>query len=269
MQKFKLKLLLVSTLMSSVVARANDNQSDANASDRYAYIGVNAGLSEPVVKSFKYKDSTTKKETMIRLKQSHIYGARVGYSFYPNMMVEIAGSYQPKYRLAYRLPHVDLQIPTPLGLASTSIPATNGTTRVSANIYMLNFIYEMQKMTSLGVKPSVMFGVGLAQISIKPTTSYWQPPLPFSLSLGNNVPFFRIKKSNENKFVWQVGVGLSRDLARNVSLDLGAKMQVIHDIKIKYEQLSIEQGGFVNATPIKKTIAVGEFTVGLTYKLPI
>ena len=44
----------------------------------------------------------------MRLKQSRMYGGRIGYSFYPNMAVEISGTHQPKYRLAYRLPAVDL-----------------------------------------------------------------------------------------------------------------------------------------------------------------
>ena len=46
-------------------------------------------------------------------------------------------------------------------------------------------------------------------------------------------------------------------------------LQVVKDIKIKYETLDIKTQGFKSQTPIKKTIGVGEFTLGFTFKIPV
>lgn len=249
------KMALFLTIMFVTAAIADDK---INASDRYVYVGAQFGLSEPLVKSFKHKDSNT----LIRLKQSHMYGARVGYSFYPNMRLEFSGTYQPKHRLAYRLPEVS----TPFGM----IPSTQGITRVTSNIFMVNVIYEVPKMTFLEIKPYALFGAGVARISVKPTISYWAAPAPVAFVFGaDNVPFFKVKKSNKDCFTWQVGAGIGKDLTDNFTIDFGAKMQVIRDVQVKYQTLEIKTRSFVNQKPIKKTIGVGEFTMGLTYKIPL
>ncbi len=253
MQKIKITLLASAILLLVNVAFAN------NASDRYMYIGSELGLSEPIVKKFIHKESNTK----MRLKQSRMYGGRIGYAFYPGMMIELSATHQPKYRLAYRLPSQDLSSLVP-GLA---IPKTSGETRVSANVFTLNLLYEMQEQFA-GFKPYVIFGAGVARISIKPTTSTTDIFAP--LGAGNNMTFFKIKKNNIDCFAWQVGGGFSRDLSDNFSVDIGAKLQVVNDIKIKYDTLdSPTTGTFSPAKPIKKTIGVGEFTLGFTFKIPV
>lgn len=249
-QMVKFTLLAGSVLLLVNIAFASD------ADDRYLYIGSELGLSEPVVKTFVHKDSDTK----MRLKQSRMYGGRIGYAFYPGMMIELSVTHQPKYRLAYRLPSQDL---SSLGL---TIPETPGETRVSANVFTLNLLYEMQEQFA-GVKPYVIFGAGVARISIKPTIS--TTDVFASLGLGNKVTFFKIKKNNIDCFAWQVGGGFSRDLSDNFSVDIGAKLQVVNDIKIKYDTLDPANRIFSPAKPIKKTIGVGEFTLGFTFKIPV
>lgn len=236
---------------------ANAETSSPSASDRYVYVGTEFGLSDSIKKSFKHEESKTR----MRLKKSHMYGGKIGYGFYPNMMVEISGTHQPKYRLAYRLPE---QSPA-LGL---SIPETQGITGVSANVFTMNFIYELEKMTSFEIKPYVIFGAGVAKISVKPTISYWKPPT--FLGMGtDDIAYFKIKKTNQNCFAWQVGIGVAKDITNNFSIDFGAKMQVVEDIKIKHQTLNMKTKSFDEAKPIKKTIGVAEFTVGLTYKIPL
>ena len=257
MKKF-ISYALAASLISINIA--NPAQALSNASDRYVYVGTEFGISDPMIKSFEHQESKTK----IRLKKSHMYGARVGYSFYPNMMVEISGTYQPKYKLAYRLPEQSLSSLIP-GL---SIPETPGITRVSANVFTMNFIYEMEKMTPFAIKPYVIFGAGVAKISVKPTISYWKPPAYLGMGT-DDIAYFKIKKNDHNCFAWQAGLGFSKDLTDNFSIDFGAKIQVVNDIKIKYQTLNRITNSFDEAKPIKKTIGVGEFTMGLTYKFPL
>lgn len=252
----KTSLVWISFFIYTNAAKAADDSS--SASDRYIYIGSEYGISDPIIKSFRDKES----DTLMRLKKSHMYGGKIGYSFYPNMMVEISATHQPKYRLAYKLPSQSLESIMP-GL---SIPETPGTTRIIANVVTLNLIYEMQAMSPLVIKPYAIFGLGMARIAVKPTVSNWKMP---ALLGGKEVPYFKIKKTRQNCLAWQAGLGFNRDLVKNFSIDLSAKMQVVNDIRIKPQTLNMNTKSFDNAKPIKKTIGVGEFTVGLTYKIPL
>jgi len=268
-------LLVGSLLFSSTSALAQKN-----AEDRYVYIGTEIGLSEPVVKSFDYKDVAGRK-TAIRLKQSQMYGGRVGYSFYPSMMAEISWTHQPKYTLAYKLPIEDLSSLVPAQAAAIfpnglAIPSNAGKTNISANVVTLNWLYEFDKQFA-EIKPYIILGAGVAQINIKPTATNWKLPAAISAGLGGvtEVPYFKIKKNTINCFAWQIGGGFSRDIGENFSIDVGAKLQVVKDIKIKYDTLvassfaDLAKPEFKAAKPIKKTIGVGEFTIGFTFKIPV
>ncbi len=248
--------LLISAILFSVsVASAN------NADDRYIYIGTELGISEPVVKSFVDKDTDAK----FRLKQSTMFGGRIGYSFYPNMMIEISGTYQPKYGLTYLLPVKSTGITIP-GVGAIDIPRTPGRMKVSSNVYTVNLIYEFAQAFAQ-VKPYAILGVGVARISIKPTTTTTDALA--LIGLGDKFEFFRIKKNTVNCFAWQAGAGIARDLSENISIDFGAKLQVVNDIKVKYDTFNIQTQSFVAQKPIKKTIGVGEFTLGFTFKIPV
>jgi len=244
-----MKNLISYALLGSAafVNTASAEDSIASSSDRYIYIGTEFGISDPIVKSFKHKGSNTN----IRLKKSHLYGGKIGYSFYPNMMIELSGTHQPTYRLSYILPGKELG-------GGMSIPEKPGMTHVSSNIFSMNLIYELNKITSLAIKPYVIFGAGIAKTSIKPTSSYY-----------NNVPYFKIQKTSQNSFAWQAGFGVSKNIANNFDIDFAAKMQVVNNIKIKYQTLNLPTMSFNRTETIKKTIGVGEFTVGLIYKFPL
>jgi hypothetical protein len=87
--------------------------------------------------------------------------------------------------------------------------------------------------------------------------------------VGNNFAFFKIRKNISNCLAWQAGGGLTKDLSSNISIDLGAKLQVVNDIKVKYDTFDMQAQSFVAQKPIKKTIGVGEFTLGFTFKIPV
>lgn len=231
-------------LASSILLSANTSLAN-NAEDRHFYIGSELGISEPIVKSF--EEMMDGEKAKMRLTQSKMYGGRVGYSFYPGMMIELSGTHQPKFRLAYKLP-----VKNP----ATGLEIT-GKTKIATNVFTLNMIFEMEKQFA-GIKPYVIVGAGIAKVMISSTNSEIQ-------GLGS---IFEIKKNTINCLATQVGVGLVRDLGANFSVDLGAKMQLIKDIKLKYDAADTSYV-LKSRTPIKKTIAVGEFTLGFTFKLPV
>ena len=250
-----LAILASTTMLFSSVVKAEDNYS------KYIYVGTDIGLSEPVVKSFVNKDTKAK----FRLKQSDMFGGRIGYSFYPGMMIELSGTYQPNYGFTYLLPEKDLGINHPI-LGPIKISKTPGRTKVISNVYTLNWIYEIPEQY-LKLKPYVIFGAGVARISIKSTFTTTDDLAV--LGLGKNFEYFRLRKNTINCFAWQAGGGITKDLSENLSMDFGAKLQVVNDIKLKYDTLDIKTRSFVSQQPIKKTIGVGEFTIGLNFKVPV
>ena len=281
--------LKIVALASAVLLNSNATLA-SNADDRYLYVGTELGISEPVVKSFLHE--TKDGDTRMRLKQSRMFGGRVGYSFYPNMAVEISATHQPKYRLAYSLPATDLtasvQQQVAAGIAqayglpaaqaearakadypSVGIPSITDVTKISGNVVMLNWVYEFEKQ-KFGLKPYVIFGAGVAQVTIRAKETLWQPPANLAQIFGTApLNFFKVTKSNQNCFAYQMGGGISRDISDNFAVDLGAKLQVVKDIKIKFQTLDIKTKTFKPGKPIKKTIGVGEFTLGFTFKIPV
>jgi len=210
------------------------------------YIGAETGIVEPVVSKFRHKHSNTE----IILKNSAMYSGKIGYIFYPQMAIEFSATYQPKYRLHYVLPPQDLS-------NGLTIPKTPGNTKVLSNIYMLNLIYDLEAIK--GFTPFVILGGGIAQVKVKSTSSKWDVI---------NSDYFKVRKTHKNCVAWQAGLGVSKYLSSNFSIDLSAKLQTVYRVKIDYDTLDIKTSLFIPANPIKKTIGVGEFGVGFTYRLP-
>ena len=210
------------------------------------YIGAEGGIVEPVVSKFRHKHSNTE----IILKKSSMYSGKIGYIIYPQIAIEFSATYQPKYRLHYVLPQQNLS-------NGLTIPKTPGNTTVLSNIYMLNLIYDLEKIKTF--TPFVILGGGIAQVKVKPTSSRWSVI---------NSDYFKVRKTHKNCVAWQAGLGISQDVTSNLSIDETAKLQTAYRVRINYDTLDMKTGQFVPANPIKKTIAVGEFGVGFTYRLP-
>jgi len=210
------------------------------------YIGAEGGVVEPVVSKFRHKHSNTD----IVLKRSSMYSGKIGYILYPQIAIEFSATYQPKYRLHYVLPQQNLS-------NGLTIPKTPGNTKVSSNIYMLNLIYDLEEVKSF--TPFVILGGGIAQVKVKSTSSRWDLI---------NSDYFRVRKTHKNCVAWQAGLGISKYLSSSFSVDLTAKLQTVYRVKINYDTLDVKTGQFMPAHPIKKTIGVGEFGVGFTYRLP-
>nr|WP_016926591.1 outer membrane beta-barrel protein [Rickettsia conorii] len=210
------------------------------------YIGVEGGIIEPVISKFRHKHSNTE----IILKKSSMYSGKIGYIIYPQIAIEFSATYQPKYSLHYVLPQQNLS-------NGLTIPKTPGNTTVLSNLYMLNLIYDLEKIKTF--TPFVILGGGIAQVKVKPTSSRWSVI---------NSDYFKVSKTHKNCVAWQAGLGISQDVTSNLSIDATAKLQTAYRVRINYDTLDIKTGQFVPTNPIKKTIAVGEFGIGFTYRLP-
>ena len=228
-------------------AYAESETEGVNLDQRFLYFGIEGGIAEPVVKKFRHKNSGSD----FVLKKSEMFGVKFGYSFYPQMAIGLSAAHQPKYRLHYTIPPQTLT-------SGDIIPETSGSTKVVSNVFMLNATYDLAQVK--GITPFVIMAAGLAQVQVKPASLQWQVI---------NADYFRIRKTNNNCFAWQIGLGLAKDLTTNFSINISGKLQTVHNIRIKYETLDFASQAFVPAIPIKKTVGVGEFAIGFTYKLPI
>lgn len=252
-QKVVLMAITPAILASSSLSYA------ANAEDRYVYLGVEGGLSEPVIKDFEETVGTL--TTKMRLKQSRMYGGRIGYSFYPGMSVELSATRQPKYKLAYRLPAYTV---SPMPGLNVNVDEIPGMTKISADVIMLGLVYQFQEQYA-GLTPYVIFGAGVSRLHIRAKEAETDAFAPYGQAVKTT---FRIKNSKVNCFSWQFGGGIVRDITDNISIDIGAKLRVVNGIKLKYDTAD-GAGGFDRQKPIKKTLGVGEFTLGLLFKLPV
>ncbi|AJQ52218.1 MAG: outer membrane protein [Rickettsia conorii subsp. raoultii] len=232
-----LKLFFITIIISNNIAFAKETG---------FYIGAEGGIVEPVVSKFRHKHSNTK----IILKKSSMYSGEIGYIIYPQIAIEFSATYQPKYRLHYVLPQQNLS-------NGLTIPKTPGNTTILSNIYMLNLIYDLEKIKTF--TPFVILGGGIAQVKVKPTSARWSVI---------NSDYFKVSKTHKNCVAWQAGLGISQDVTSNLSIDATAKLQTACRVRINYDTLDMKTGQFVPANPIKKTIAIGEFGVGFTYRLP-
>ena len=258
------KALLASSILTTTIYASCAQAEGDSADERFVYAGLELGISEPVWKEFDYIDDD-KRTTNIRLSRSKMIGGCIGYGFYPNMMIEISGTHQPQYDLKYILPEVDIS--DKIGIPGIKIPKTPGQTKIKSEIYTLNLIYKLDSLEFSGIKPYLIGGAGIARINIAESFSTWKSGLP----LGD-MKYFRVNKHKMHVPAYQAGLGLSASLGKNIEVDFSGKLQVLQNLKIKYDQLDLKDLSdikFKPANPIKKSIAVGEIALGIIYKLPI
>lgn len=262
-------LKLVSTaVLSAGILTAATTATAQTVEGRYVYVGAELGISPPLADHLDVKNEFGK--TRIELKRSRMYGGKIGYSFYPNMAVEVSGTYQPKYGLKYKLPETTTKVPLPAALGGAvvdgTIPQTSGETDVSAKVFTANLIYKFDSVDLAGIKPYVIGGIGLAMVDVKSTSSSAVISLPGGAATPNTT-FFKVRNTKTNCLAYQAGIGLSKEIGKNLEVDASAKIQIVQGIKINYDVLDGAQQKFIAKKPIKETIGVGEFALGFTYKL--
>lgn len=252
----KLSSLLTVPLLASTVAMPVSALGQKKATDNYVYAGLELGLSEPIWKKFDYKDDESR-TSRIGLKNSKMLGGRLGWSFYPDMAIEISGTHQPKHGITYTLPEVPIE-----AIPGLVIPKTSDRTKVKANVYTLNLLYRLPALEVATITPYVIGGAGVAIVSV-------QPKLTNTVINGNEIEYFRVKKTTTKAPTYQLGVGFVKEFGQNFEIDLSSRFQVIQNIKINYDTLDITTQEFKKQKPIKKTIAMGEFTLGMIFKFPV
>lgn len=206
----------------------------------YFYVGLDLGASLPAAKFFRDRET----DTVSRLTKSKMFGASVGYSFYPGMMVELAVTHQPSYDFSYEIPIKDLDL------------ISHGS--INAKIFSSfgNLIYQMPAK-AFGIKPYIIAGVGIATVRTSPVTIR---------EINLDLILLTMDKSKGSHLTYHFGAGMTRDISKHLAVDFGVKVQIIQGVKFKYKALNTQTFELEPATK-NKTLVAGQFTIGLKVNL--
>ncbi len=245
-----ISILGISALFASQAFACEDGCEDHK---RKFYVGGDVGISGPL--KAKFEDKATK--SVFSIKKTAMYTGKLGYRVTPDIAIEFAYDYKPSYRLGVKL--------------AEEFGGDRENTRAKSDAYMLNFIYNTQELA--GFQPFIMIGVGLVQVKVK--------EVAIIASQSHFVDFdkFRSLKHTSNSFSWQVGLGFSKTLIDNFRINIAGKIQIAHDVVVKYRGFDqdssvanlITTGNAVNmynTGKIKKTFGLAEASIGFTYDLP-
>ncbi len=240
----KNKILLTTLLASSINSGA---LAADNSQKKRFYIGFEGGINKPFSNEIKFTAGDDK--MAFSLKRSAMYSARAGYFFAPGMAIELSYTHQPQFKVGFNL---DASQQQQVQNGTLSIP---GTTKAIADVVTLNLVYNLMPLAG-DITPYFIGGAGIAKVDVKPLA------LPLAQTLGNA---FKVNRSKGKYFAWQAGLGMQKEITHNLYLDASAKLQAIHNIKLRYELMN-KSTFQMEKSYVKKTLGGVELGVGLTYK---
>ncbi|MDX1917161.1 MAG: outer membrane beta-barrel protein [Rickettsiaceae bacterium] len=263
----KTKLYVLPFLFASFASTstfANSDLSEAASSSKNFYIGGFGGVSKTLQRSF--TDKATESKFIIK-KPSPTFGGFVGYKITPDIMVELSHEQKNNYPITIQL--------------AQKYGGDTASTRAIAKSTMLSFVYNLNDYN--GFQPFIKLGVGLEQISLKQTNidfTFGAAPYTF--------PGYKLKtaKHTSNCLAYEIGLGVSKKITEDFSINLLGKIHVANNAKLKIytanadaTKASAEKTALSGGIPsssnvvydlktIKQTFGVAEITVGFTYNLP-
>ncbi len=220
---------------------------------RKIYLGIEGGISGAMKKEFTHKST----KMTGSLKASPLYGALIGYRFYPGMAIEASWQHKPRYKMNFKLPK--------FSLGPVEFSKTPGSTKIISDIYLIGLTYDFPEVNK--VVPYVGLDAGIARITSKSTSVYKDFT---AVGGGVNTEFFRImNKSNISPAV-QLTLGISSGkMFDNVKLNLSGRVQVISNAKVNYQKFDAATQVWGSKQTLKQTLGVAEVVLGITYDLPI
>ncbi len=247
--KISIAALSFAAVLSSTAANACDCHN--HKKETGFYVGLEGGLSAPIINTFKKKMEVVGQKVPVKghLSNSLMYGALLGYKFYPGMAAEFSYQHKPKYKMNVTIPNIDM--------FGTTAQKNSSKVKVSSDLYLLGMVYDLSEIK--GFTPYIGVEVGVANIKVKNQSFYSNV-----VGLGST-EIVRVKKSSSITPAAQLSLGFTRhNIVENVSIYTAARVQLIMDTKLKYEVLlpTTEKGSF------KTKLLIGEVVMGLTYDLP-
>ena len=255
----KIKTSIAALGFAALVSSANAHDCGCKHNKEHMgfYVGVEGGFSAPVPNTFKKKVEGVNIKG--KLSNSAMYGALLGYKFYPGMAAEFSYQHKPKYKLNITLPDTDL----PGGAVAQKNSAK---VKVTSDLYLLGSVYDLAEVK--GLTPYVGVELGVANIKAKSQSFYSDIALQANGAvISPHTEVMRIKKSNSIRPALQLSVGATKEnIIKNVNLYAAARVQIVMDAKLKYDLIS--SGAVSSSGKLKQSLMIGEVVMGLTYNLP-
>ncbi len=262
----KIKTSIVALGVTALLSSVNANACDCKHKKEHTgfYIGVEGGLSAPIPNTFKKKmDFSGQKVTIEgKLSNSAMYGALLGYKFYPGMAAEFSYQHKPNYKLNITLPDTNFSF---AGMPVTA-KKNSAKVKVTSDLYLIGLVYDLAEVK--GLTPYVGVELGVANIKAKSQTFYSDIALQANGAvISPHTEVMRIKKSNSIRPAFQLSVGATKEnIIKNVNLYAAARVQLIMEAKLKYDLIA--NGAVSSSGKLKQSLLISEVVMGLTYNLP-
>lgn len=255
----KIKTSIAALSFAALVSSANAHDCGCKHNKEHMgfYVGVEGGFSAPVPNTFKKKVEGVNIQG--KLSNSVMYGALLGYKFYPGMAAEFSYQHKPKYKLNITLPDTDLE-------GGAVAQKNSAKVKVTSDLYLLGLVYDLAEVK--GLTPYVGVELGFANIKAKNQSFY------SDIAAGGTVAYahrevMRIKKSNSIIPAFQLSVGATKEnIIKNVNLYAAARVQLIMNAKLKYDKIHPLTKAVVSSGKLKQSLLISEVVMGLTYNLP-
>lgn len=269
----KIQLSIAALSLATIISSTSANACDChkNTKETGLYLGLEGGLSAPVISTFKKKMDVAGQKVTAKghLSNSPMYGALLGYKFYPGIAAEFSYQHKPKYKLNITLPDTAFTLKGLTGnyaaLNGTQATAkkTSSKVKVTSDLYLLGAVYDLSEVKSF--TPYVGVELGVANIKAK-SQGFYSDIQTLGGTLANQ-EVMRIKKSSSIRPAAQFSLGFTKPhIIKNVNFYAAARVQLIIDAKLKYDLVS--NGSVYDKGTLKQSLAIGEVVMGLTYDLP-
>ena len=248
---------LTATLLCSTALVTSSYAAQGSSDDHKFYFGIDGGYSAPPPGKHKFEEKTDLGTVIGKLQGTEVYEGKIGYKIYPNLGLEIAYAYRPKYKLGIALPDQ----PTKFGVHG-GLTNTTSKTNVASHTVMLNLMYEAQ--SEKAYRPYFLFGIGYANVTAKVAPINGTVPLNVAQGSfnGNTRPTIgNIKHFVSHRLGWRVGTGMIYDVNEHFAITGGVKLEVINKIGLHTQYTDGTQKS------LKKTIGVVDLTIGARYSL--
>ncbi len=202
------------------------------------YVGARGGFSMPLSKTMEFETKHEVQDKDLKnkahLKGSGSFEFHFGYFIAPTTTVEFSYMMNPKYS-------TNIVLDDKLGSTDT---------KVKLQTFMVNFNYDFQ---DIGVIPYFAIGAGLAKVDLEPSKPVLHP-------LAGNI--FEVRKTKNNAFGFQVGLGIKKMLTDNVGLKFCANTIIIPNVELKIKKFNFTKQGLEDSS-LKKSFGVFNLTAGI------
>jgi opacity protein-like surface antigen len=218
-------------------SKAETSYSSEN-NEKSFYVGARGGFSMPLSKTMDFETRHEVQDKDLKnkahLKGSGSFEFHFGHFIAPTTTVEFSYMMNPKYS-------TNIVLDDKLGSTDT---------KVKLQTFMVNFNYDFQ---DIGVTPYFTIGTGLAKVDLEPSKPVIHP-------LAGSI--FEVRKTKNNAFGFQVGLGIKKMLTDNVGLNFCANTIIIPNVVLKIKKFNFTKGGLEDSS-MKKSFGVFNLTAGI------